>query len=101
MIGIGTVQVNQLHKAWSNAKREAEVDAQKEKTRNRNKVDIVVVVGYVESLREVLLSLLTPRSSSSKKAVWAVKRVPIDMASLERGEEASLPFEEHGERCDP
>ena len=53
-----------------------------------------------EMLREVLLSLLTPRSSSSRGAQWVLKRVPIDMASLERGEETSLPLEEYGERCE-
>lgn len=55
---------------------------------------------YVESFREVLLSLLTPRSSPSRRAHCVLKRVPMDMASLERGEEASLPLEEHGERCE-
>ena len=54
---------------------------------------------YVDSFREVLLSLLTPRSSSSRRAHCVLNRVPMDMASLERGEEASLPLEERG-RCE-
>ena len=29
-----------------------------------------------------------------------LNRVPMDMASLERGEETSLPLEEQGERCE-
>jgi hypothetical protein len=38
-----------------------------------------------ETFREVLLSLLTPRSSSPKRTLCVLKRVPMDMASLERG----------------
>jgi len=70
-------------------------------TRNpRLKSKKVGVVYYVDGFREVVLSLLTPRSSSSGRARCVLNRVPMDMASLERGEETSLPLEEHGERCE-
>lgn len=75
----------------------------KNKAQNRDGVKVVYgMVNYCESLREVLLSLLTPRSSSSRSAPWVLRRVPMDMASLERGEveEASLLLEECEERCE-
>jgi len=75
---------------------EPEVDARnKEKTPSGNKANVGRTGNY-ESFRVVLLSLLTPRSSSSRRALWVLRRVPIDMASLERGEETSLPWEEQG-----
>ena len=69
------------------------------KIKTKPKTEIKQVPGErvnYESFRVVLLSLLTPRSSSSRRALWVLRRVPMDMASLERGEEPSLPLEEQG-----